>query len=109
MHSESVTLWRDARRRSAVDALQVRFSPGRPLKLLAVQRKRACPPSAQGTDGTGLPLDARPGMGSTKAGTAFPGAELRGDRTPEARGVAAHKKRCNAGAISSLQTNRASC
>jgi transposase len=36
----SVMRWRDARRRGGMDALQVRFSPGRPLKLVAVQRKR---------------------------------------------------------------------
>ena len=36
----SVMRWRDARRRGGADALQVRFSPGRPLKLVAVQRKR---------------------------------------------------------------------
>src|SRR6266436_5056522 len=36
----SVMRWRDARRRGGVDALQVRFSPGRPLKLAAGKRKR---------------------------------------------------------------------
>jgi transposase len=32
--------WRDARRHGGPEALQVRFSPGRPLKLAASQRKR---------------------------------------------------------------------
>jgi transposase len=32
--------WRDTRRHGGVDALQVRFSPGRPLKLAAGKRKR---------------------------------------------------------------------
>ena len=36
----SVMRWRDARRYGGPDALQVRFSPGRPLKLVAAQRKR---------------------------------------------------------------------
>jgi transposase len=36
----SVMRWRDARRRGGADALQVRFSPGRPLKLVAAERKR---------------------------------------------------------------------
>jgi transposase len=36
----SVMRWRDARRHGGADALQVRFSPGRPLKLVAGQRKR---------------------------------------------------------------------
>jgi len=36
----SVMRWRDARRQGGVDALQVRFSPGRPLKLAAGKRKR---------------------------------------------------------------------
>jgi transposase len=36
----SVMRWRDARRHGGVDALQVRFSPGRPLKLAAGKRKR---------------------------------------------------------------------
>jgi transposase len=36
----SVKRWRDARRQGGIGALQVRFSPGRPLKLAASQRKR---------------------------------------------------------------------
>lgn len=36
----SVMRWRDARRRGGSGALHVRFSPGRPLKLALVQRKR---------------------------------------------------------------------
>ena len=36
----SVMRWRDARRRGGSDALQVRFSSGRPLKLVAAERKR---------------------------------------------------------------------
>ena len=32
--------WRDARRNGGDDALQVRFSPGRPLMLAAAKRKR---------------------------------------------------------------------
>jgi transposase len=36
----SVMRWRDARRHGGPEALQVRFSPGRPLKLAASQRKR---------------------------------------------------------------------
>lgn len=36
----SVMRWRDARRRGGDRALEVRFSPGRPLKLDAAQRKR---------------------------------------------------------------------
>jgi transposase len=35
-----VMRWRDARRRGGARALQVRFSPGRPLKLGPAQRKR---------------------------------------------------------------------
>jgi transposase len=36
----SVMRWRDARRHGGLDGLRVRFSPGRPLKLRAAQRKR---------------------------------------------------------------------
>jgi transposase len=36
----SVMRWRDARSRGGLAALQVRFSPGRPLKLVAGERKR---------------------------------------------------------------------
>jgi transposase len=36
----SVMRWRDARRRGGAKALKVRFSPGRPRKLDAPQRKR---------------------------------------------------------------------
>src|SRR5260370_3479533 len=36
----SVMRWRDARRHGGVDALRVRFSPGRPLKPAAGKRKR---------------------------------------------------------------------
>jgi transposase len=36
----SVMLWRDARRQGGPDALQVRFSPGRPLNLATAQRQR---------------------------------------------------------------------
>jgi transposase len=36
----SVMRWRDARRRGGAKALQVRFSPGRPMKMDATQRKR---------------------------------------------------------------------
>jgi transposase len=36
----SVMRWRDARRRGGARALEVRFSPGRPLKLDSAQRKR---------------------------------------------------------------------
>ena len=36
----SVMRWRDARRWGGAGALQVRFSPGRPAKLMASQRKR---------------------------------------------------------------------
>jgi transposase len=36
----SVMRWRDPRRQAGFDGLRVRFSPGRPLKLRAAQRKR---------------------------------------------------------------------
>lgn len=36
----SVMRWRNARRRGGVQALKVRFSPGRPSKLAAPQRRR---------------------------------------------------------------------
>src|ERR1017187_9953863 len=36
----SVMRWRDARRQGGIGALQVRFSPGRPLKLATAERKR---------------------------------------------------------------------
>ena len=36
----SVMRWRDARRRGGAKALKVRFSPGRPSKLDAAQRRR---------------------------------------------------------------------
>jgi transposase len=36
----SVMRWRDARRRGGVNALRVRFSPGRPWKLDRTQRRR---------------------------------------------------------------------
>src|SRR6266481_583865 len=36
----SVMRWRDARRRGGARALRVRSSPGRPLKLSPMQRKR---------------------------------------------------------------------
>lgn len=36
----SVMRWRNARRRGGIKALKVRFSPGRPLKLAAPQRRR---------------------------------------------------------------------
>ena len=36
----SVMRWRDARRRGGAKALEVRFSPGRPPKMNATQRKR---------------------------------------------------------------------
>jgi len=39
-HASSVMRWRDARRRGGAKALRVRFSPGRPWKLSAAQRKR---------------------------------------------------------------------
>src|ERR1039458_2319204 len=39
-HPSSVMRWRDARRQGGDSALLVRFSPGRPLKLAAAQRKR---------------------------------------------------------------------
>lgn len=38
--ASSVMRWRDARRRGGAKALQVRFSPGRPWKLSATERKR---------------------------------------------------------------------
>jgi transposase len=38
--ASSVMRWRDARRRGGEKALQVRFSPGRPLKLDRSQRRR---------------------------------------------------------------------
>lgn len=49
----SVMSWRDARRQRGIGALQVRFSPGRTLKLAASRRKRLVPlllkgPVAQG-------------------------------------------------------------
>ena len=44
----SVMRWRDARRRGGADALQVRFSPGRPLKLVAAERKRLVRPLLKG-------------------------------------------------------------
>ena len=40
LNPSSVMRWRDARRHGGVDALQVRFSPGRPLKLATCGRKR---------------------------------------------------------------------
>src|SRR5487761_274640 len=36
----SVMRWRNARRQGGIGALQVRFSPGRPLKLATGERKR---------------------------------------------------------------------
>ena len=39
-NASSVMRWRDARRRGGTKALKVRFSPGRPWKLSAAQRKR---------------------------------------------------------------------
>lgn len=59
----SVMRWRDARRKGGDDALQVRFSPGRPLKLAAAKRKRLVRlllkgPMAQGY-GTNLWTTAR--------------------------------------------------
>ena len=39
-NASSVMRWRDARRRMGSQALEVRFSPGRPLKLIPSQRKR---------------------------------------------------------------------
>lgn len=38
--ASSVMRWRDARRRGGVEALRVRFSPGRPLKLGKTQRRQ---------------------------------------------------------------------
>ncbi len=38
--ASSVMRWRNARRRGGAQALQVRFSPGRPWKLKAKQRQR---------------------------------------------------------------------
>lgn len=38
-NASSVMRWRDARRRGGAKALRVRFSPGRPWKLNATQRK----------------------------------------------------------------------
>jgi transposase len=38
-NASSVMRWRDARRRGGAEALRVRFSPGRPWKLKAAQRK----------------------------------------------------------------------
>jgi transposase len=39
-NASSVMRWRDARRQGGDEALQVRFSPGRPLKLSATLRKK---------------------------------------------------------------------
>ncbi len=39
-NASSVMRWRDARRQGGDEALQVRFSPGRPLKLAATRRKK---------------------------------------------------------------------
>jgi transposase len=39
-NASSVMRWRDARRRGGSEALRVRFSPGRPLRLDAAERKR---------------------------------------------------------------------
>ena len=39
-NASSVLRWRNARRRGGAKALRVRFSPGRPWKLTATQRKR---------------------------------------------------------------------
>lgn len=39
-NASSVMRWRDARRQGEDEALQVRFSPGRPLKLSATPRKK---------------------------------------------------------------------
>src|ERR1700737_1625269 len=39
-NASSVMRWRDARRRGGAQALRVRFSPGRPLKLDQAERKR---------------------------------------------------------------------
>ena len=38
--ASSVMRWRDAWRRRGADALKVRFSPGRPAKLMPAQRRR---------------------------------------------------------------------
>src|SRR2546427_12704046 len=39
-NASSVMRWRDARRRGGAKALRVRFSPGRPWKLDAAERRR---------------------------------------------------------------------
>ena len=39
-NASSVMRWRDARRQGGDEALQVRFSAGRPLKLAVMQRKK---------------------------------------------------------------------
>jgi transposase len=39
-HASSVMRWRNTRRRGGTRALRVRFSPGRPLKLVSTERKR---------------------------------------------------------------------
>src|ERR1039458_1469201 len=39
-HASSVMRWRDSRRRGGAQALRVRCSPGRPLKLDQAKRKR---------------------------------------------------------------------
>src|ERR1039458_10289888 len=39
-NASSVMRWRDARRWGGAGALRVRFSPGRPAKLIAAERKR---------------------------------------------------------------------
>jgi transposase len=52
-NASSVMRWRDARKRGGVKALQVRFSPGRPLKLSAAQRKRLVELLLQGSQAHG--------------------------------------------------------
>ena len=116
----SVMRWRDARRRGGAQALKVRFSPGRPRKLDAVQRKRLVGLLLRGATSHGWLTNlwttariaelirrefaiqyhrdhigsaaAQPGVERAETGTARPGAGGRSHRALEAQGLAAHKK-----------------
>src|SRR5438046_9008729 len=85
----SVLRWLRARRRGGPDALRVRFSPGRPLKLGARQRRRLVKLLLPGTPGARLPdavVDHGPHRRSHPAGvrSALPSRSCRSaDASPE--------------------------
>ena len=54
-HASSVMRWRDARRAGGAEALQVRRSPGRPLKLNSAQRQRLLDLLLESPEARGFP------------------------------------------------------